>query len=338
MSSATWRSTNPTGQPTMRLHRLLAVLPLVVAAVWLSACAATPRAATPAPVTASPDGRLALAAPMGHAHNDYDHPVPLLTALDAGMLSIEADVFLRDGTLYVAHDEEDIQPDRTLQALYLDPLWQRFQERGGTQPGHPFGGAVRDSGVPVLLMVDLKDRGHDAWLALESLLAQYPGLARHVKHPADEHETQHSEGMPPPTLTPGPVLAVVSGDRPIDAIARARSRYCGYDGRWPDDAGSAAKAHLMPMVSMSARTLLDLAEPTDDPEHTIDTTLRALSQDAATHGRLARIWATPDDPNTWQRLHNAGLQLINTDTPGGLAEWLQTQAGPDALDAQPFKR
>ncbi|XAM00613.1 hypothetical protein OT109_04320 [Phycisphaeraceae bacterium D3-23] len=365
-------------------------LPLALYALAVG-CAATPGPpAQQLPVTASPDGQLRLAAPMGHAHNDYVSPDPLHAALDAGMLSIEADVFLVDATLYVAHDQEDITPDRTLQALYLDPLWQRFQERGGAQPDHLFGGAVRDSGVPLVLMVDLKDDGLNAWLALETLLAQYPGLARHVQHPEHlagqcagdfrlplpsrgragvgvaspthstitrkpQHPTLplapslrarrgsqgsrhiHLKNAPnpnppagPPTLTPGPVLVVVSGDRPIAAITHAPARYCGYDGRWPSDADSNAPAHLMPMVSMSAQTLLDLAQPTDDPEHTIHTTLHALSHHATTHGRLARIWATPDHPNTWHQLHTAGLQLINTDTPGELAEWLNNPTEHEA--------
>src|SRR5256885_4523438 len=55
-----------------------------------------------------------------HAHNDYEHPRPLLDALDCGFLSVEADVFLVNGQLLVAHDREKTSPQRTLQSLYLD--------------------------------------------------------------------------------------------------------------------------------------------------------------------------------------------------------------------------
>ena len=34
---------------------------------------------------------------QAHAHNDYEHPRPLLDALDHGFCSVEADVFLTDG-------------------------------------------------------------------------------------------------------------------------------------------------------------------------------------------------------------------------------------------------
>ncbi len=60
----------------------------------------------------------------GHAHNDYNHPVPFYTAYDAGFGSIEADIILQDNHLYVAHDEKDIDTGRTLQSLYLNPLQQ----------------------------------------------------------------------------------------------------------------------------------------------------------------------------------------------------------------------
>ena len=62
-----------------------------------------------------------------HAHNDYEHPRPLLDALDHGFTSVEADVFLVDGQLLVAHDPADLDPARTLESLYLDPL---------ARPGH----------------------------------------------------------------------------------------------------------------------------------------------------------------------------------------------------------
>ncbi len=59
---------------------------------------------------------------QAHAHNDYHHPRPLLDALDHGFCSVEADVFLVDGQLLVGHTTLELKPQRTLQALYLDPI------------------------------------------------------------------------------------------------------------------------------------------------------------------------------------------------------------------------
>ncbi len=56
-----------------------------------------------------------------HAHNDYEHPRPLLDALSHGFTSVEADIHLVDGQLLVAHDPIDLDPSRTLESLYLAP-------------------------------------------------------------------------------------------------------------------------------------------------------------------------------------------------------------------------
>lgn len=57
-----------------------------------------------------------------HAHNDYNNAIPFHAAYNAGFGSIEVDVFPVDGKLYVAHDKKNINKDRTLKSLYLDPI------------------------------------------------------------------------------------------------------------------------------------------------------------------------------------------------------------------------
>src|SRR4051812_48114397 len=66
-----------------------------------------------------------------HAHNDYEHPRPLLDALDCGFCSVEADVFLVGDKLFVGHSWYELRPERTLVSLYLDPLKKRIAENGG---------------------------------------------------------------------------------------------------------------------------------------------------------------------------------------------------------------
>ena len=39
-----------------------------------------------------------------HAHNDYEHKRPLFDALEQGFCSVEADVWLVEGKLLVAHE------------------------------------------------------------------------------------------------------------------------------------------------------------------------------------------------------------------------------------------
>jgi hypothetical protein len=58
-----------------------------------------------------------------HSHNDYLNSKPFTRAYEAGFGSIEADIFPSNDTLYVAHSKKEIQAQRTLKSLYLDPLY-----------------------------------------------------------------------------------------------------------------------------------------------------------------------------------------------------------------------
>src|SRR2546426_2569122 len=92
-----------------------------------------------------------------HAHNDYEHARPLFDALDHGFCSVEADIFLVDGQLLVAHDREKVSPARTLQALYLDPLRERARKNDGR---------VFPNGPDVTLLIDVKSDAEETYAAL----------------------------------------------------------------------------------------------------------------------------------------------------------------------------
>src|SRR5687767_12337880 len=66
-----------------------------------------------------------------HAHNDYEHDGLLFDARDGGFTSVEADVWLVDGELRVAHDLAGTLPGRTLRSLYLQPLAELVRANGG---------------------------------------------------------------------------------------------------------------------------------------------------------------------------------------------------------------
>ena len=57
-----------------------------------------------------------------HSHNDYEQAQSFTLAYQHGFGSIEADIWLKDGNIFVAHDAKDIRPSRTLAALYLQPI------------------------------------------------------------------------------------------------------------------------------------------------------------------------------------------------------------------------
>src|SRR5215472_9873878 len=99
-----------------------------------------------------------------HAHNDYVHQRPLFDALDHGFCSVEADVYLVDGQLLVAHERFQTKPERTLQALYLDPLQERVKKNGGH---------VYPAGPEFTLLIDLKGDWHSIYPVLRDILKHY---------------------------------------------------------------------------------------------------------------------------------------------------------------------
>src|SRR5688572_16035058 len=104
--------------------------------------------------------------PRAHAHNDYEHPRPLLDALDHGFGSVEADIYLVDGELLVAHNREDVQPDRTLEKLYLAPLKKRFDDKKQILPGL----------TTLILLVDIKSDAVSTYQLLEKKIEPYKSM------------------------------------------------------------------------------------------------------------------------------------------------------------------
>ncbi|MFD5492015.1 phosphatidylinositol-specific phospholipase C/glycerophosphodiester phosphodiesterase family protein [Streptomyces sp. NPDC001812] len=238
-----------------------------------------------------------------HAHNDYVHPRPLLDALDHRFGSVEADIFLVGGQLLVAHDPEDLDPSRTLESLYLDPLAARVRaQRGSVYRGHR---------EPLQLLVDIKTEGASTYLELDRRLRRY----RHLF-------TTCVDGR----VLPGPVTAVVSGDRAARAPMEAqRVRHAFYDGRLTD-LGGPARASLIPLISDNWTLHFTWrgvgAFPAAERQK-----LRDIVGGAHARGRRVRFWATPDQPGPardalWGELAAADVDHLNTDDLAGLESFL----------------
>lgn len=57
-----------------------------------------------------------------HSHNDYKQANPFTEAYSNNAYSIEADIFLQNGKLCVAHELGEIDESKTLEKLYFEPL------------------------------------------------------------------------------------------------------------------------------------------------------------------------------------------------------------------------
>ncbi|MGI9455364.1 MAG: phosphatidylinositol-specific phospholipase C/glycerophosphodiester phosphodiesterase family protein [Aeoliella sp.] len=274
---------NATDTKRYLFSQLLAVAVLLAAGSSLGA-----EDASPGPLT------------NAHAHNDYDHPRPLLDALDHGFCSVEADVFLINGELLVGHDEDELSPQRTLKKLYLDPLQERVEQRGEIYPKH---------GPPLTLLVDIKSDGASTFAALHELFTEYSDMLSVVVDDQLERKA---------------VSVVISGNRPEKEIAASNPRYVGIDGRL-SDLERDTPGHLMPLVSDNWFRHFQWRGRGTMPEAE-QKRLREIVTQAHEQGRRVRFWATPEDPKLWKELLEAGVDLIGTDDLGGLQEYLSSRS------------
>ncbi len=236
--------------------------------------------------------------PRAHAHNDYQHERPLLDALDHGFCSIEADIHLVEGELMVAHDRDEVQPGRTLQALYLDPLRTRIRQRHGR---------VYPNGPSVILLIDIKSEAEATYAVLRRVLRQYADILTIFT---------------PEALDEGPVTAIISGNRPRATMEAEAVRYAAYDGRLDDlDADPPAPATFIPLVSSNWFTFARWLGRGGAPEEVVKRLEETVAK-AHQQGRKIRFWATSDNPVVWRVLYEAGVDLLNADDLDGLRDFL----------------
>jgi hypothetical protein len=222
-----------------------------------------------------------------HAHNDYEHPRPLLDALDHGFCSAEADVHLVDGQLLVAHDRSRVKPERTLVALYLDPLRERVKQNSGhVYPGGP----------EFTLLVELKSDWPSSYPVLREILKRYAGML-----------TSFEEGA---TRTSA-IRVIITGKRSKEMFAGESLRYAALDGDLAD-LDSQPPANLVPWISSNWGQSFKWrgAGPMPEAEKL---KLKAIVARAHEQGRRVRFWGAPDKPAFWGEMRANGVDLINTD-------------------------
>ncbi len=283
---------------------------VLVAAVVISASATS--AASAASPRQPADGAATEGLERAHAHNDYEHDRPLYDALSNGFKSVEADVWLVDGELLVAHDREDVQSGRTLQSLYLEPLRQIVKDnRGSVYPGDI---------DTFTLLIDIKSEAVATYEALHRQLRRYQQILTKFV---------------PSGVREGAVTAIVSGNRPRELMRQQRVRYAAYDGRL-SDLGVATDASFVPLISdnWTRHFTWQGIGPMPEAERA---KLEAIVQSAHASGQRVRFWATPEiSPQreaVWQELLAAQVDYINTDHLQALRDFLLRN---DAQATQPY--
>ena len=236
-----------------------------------------------------------------HAHNDYEHTRPLFDALDHGFCSVEADIWLVDGKLLVAHNQSQVKPDRTLQSLYLDPLRERIRKNGGR---------VYPNGPEVMLLIDLKSKWKEIYPALRDVLKQY----------ADILST-----FPPEGKKTNAVMAIITGDRSLEMFAGEQVRYAAFDGELTE-LDSKEPADLIPWISSNWTKSFHWRGTGSIPDDE-RARLKEMVAKAHQHGRRVRFWGSPDQPVFWKEILADGVDLINTDDLAGAQKFLTSNEG-----------
>ena len=222
-----------------------------------------------------------------HSHNDYEQKRPFYAAYELGFGSIEADVFLQNGELYVAHNLKDISPERTLKVLYLEPLLKAIREHNGW----PY-----PNRQPLQWLIDIKTAGPATLAALQKALAPH------------QKELQH-------------VRIVISGNMPEPDQMASQDKIFTFDGRknlfYPKEAS--------PMIKLVSNSITDFGgswngkEPMSDPMRENIKTFIELQH---AQKKLVRIWGTPNSELGYQTLKELGVDYIGTDDLAGLAAFL----------------
>jgi hypothetical protein len=235
-----------------------------------------------------------------HSHNDYEHPRPLLDALDHGFCGVEADIYLVDGQLLVAHNRNQVKSERTLQALYLDPLRERVKKNGGRVFAH---------GPEFSLLIDLKSDWKTIYPVLRRVLTNYAGIL-----------TTFRDGV----KRTNAITIIISGSRALEMFAGETTRYAGYDGLLTD-LDPTTPATSIPWISADWKTQFSWRSEGAMPA-TEQSKLAEIVAKAHAQGRRVRFWGAPDNENFWRAMRAADVDLINTDNLAGVEKFLRGES------------
>jgi len=220
-----------------------------------------------------------------HSHNDYDQAIPFYGAYAREFGSIEADLWVVDSQLYVAHDRPEISSEHTFRFLYLDPLIRQIKSNGGK--------AYR-SGKDLQLLIDLKSPYYEVLpLLLHELEPYRPYFDR--------------------KNNPDAVRLVISGHMPPPDSLYIYDPIFTFDGRlnteYPEENWERVilvSANVQNVVSWKRDEVL--SEEKQDK-------LRKVIDHIHQKDKLIRFWATPNTEEAYRMLMKLGVDYIGTDDP-----------------------
>ena len=235
-----------------------------------------------------------------HSHNDYLNNRPLLNALENKFKSIEVDIFFLNSKLYVGHSWLQLRKDKTIETLYLDPLWKNYKDNNGE---------IYKNDNSLYLLVDIKTSAEKTYRALEKTLRQYSPLLSSVISDS---------------LTKRSVTVILSGNRPnIENIKNTEERFVFLDGRLSDVSKNISNV-IMPIISMSWSDHFTWGG-TGTMQNKELLILEEIINRVHNENKLIRFWASPDNKEGWKLLQSLEVDLINTDKINQFSTYYKTK-------------
>jgi len=228
-----------------------------------------------------------------HAHNDYEKPEPFLNAYKHRADFIEADVWLQNGRLVVAHDKPKVNAP-TLDSLYIRPIARLFAQNDGK--------VSADRKYTFGLMIDVKDSYEEVLPKLLELL--------------QTNVTAFNR-----SANPLAVQVIISGNRPRPDTFLDYPLLIQFDGR-PSELYGEETLRRVALVSdsfMSYSRWNGTGELSEQDEDKLKRVIKRAHKD----GKPIRFWAIPDTPNAWKKLKKIGVDIINTDKVAEATETLK---------------
>jgi alkaline phosphatase len=226
------------------------------------------------------------------AHNDYVHAAPFYNSYNQEVGFIEADIFLYNNELVVAHTAQEIDPQKTLEILYLKPLSGKVS--------HHVGYVYSDHQKHLTLMIDLKTEGDPALKLLVQKIKQYPAL------------------ISSPTLR-----IAISGNVPDTALWKNYPPYIWFDGR----PGIQYSAEHLQRVAFISTDFKRYSAWNGKESLTEDDVNKIIFLRDAVHaqGKKLRFWGAPDSKNAWLTMMKLEIDIIGTDHVNELIDFIKSR-------------
>jgi hypothetical protein len=227
-----------------------------------------------------------------HSHNDYANNTPFYKAFYNGFNSIEADIFLVNGTLLVSHSDKYLEPERTLKGMYLDPILYALR---------------RDTTRRLCLLIDVKDDHVKTLPALVKALDPLKPLLLSKDNPQ------------------GRLKILISGNRPVPA------NYKNYPSiLWFDDdliyPHTQAEWDRVGQVSLDFEKWSKWKGTGTIPDADKQRLQKTVDSVHTNTGKLVRFWGAPDNMESWNTQIDFGADIIGTDRIEQLAGYLIKKA------------